>query len=235
LPDTSHLTDIANRVGNDQLKVIHENKDRLAQEVEDWQKRKDGIGKRGPLWKELLALLTHAADLPVAAEVGAEVKAIEEHRRLLDDPDPVPGLIDKLTQALRSALNQVHARCTALHREGQGTLAASAAWKKLSPQQQQSVVAQYQLDGVPRVAVGTTEEVLATLAGTRLKEWNNLADALPTRFSQALGAAAKLLEPKAQQVKLPGGTIKNEDDLQSWLSTAEEHIREKLKDGPVIL
>jgi hypothetical protein len=235
LPDTSHLTDIANRVGNDQLKVIHENKDRLAQEIADWQKRKDGIGKREPRWRELQALLAHAAELPVAAEVGAEVKAIEDHRRLLDDPDPVPGLIDKLTGALRSALNEVHARCTALHKEGQGTLAASPAWKKLTAAQQQAIASQYQLDGVPRITVGTTEEVLATLDGTRLKEWKNLADALPTRFSQALAVAAKLLEPKAQHVKLPGGTIRNEDDLQSWLSTAEEHIRDKLKDGPVIL
>ncbi|HEV3258317.1 MAG TPA: BREX system P-loop protein BrxC, partial [Gemmataceae bacterium] len=46
LPDTSHLTDSANRVGNDQLKVIHENKDRLGQEVADWQRRKEGIAKR---------------------------------------------------------------------------------------------------------------------------------------------------------------------------------------------
>ena len=63
----------------------------------------------------------------------------------------------------------------------------------------------------------------------------NLCDALPTRFSNALAAAAKLLEPKAQYIKLTGGTIKNEDDLKSWLSTTEQHIREKLKDGPVIL
>ena len=58
---------------------------------------------------------------------------------------------------------------------------------------------------------------------------------MPTRFSQALAAAAKLLEPKAQHVKLPGGTIKDEDDLKSWLAEAEEQIREKLKNGPVIL
>jgi len=56
-----------------------------------------------------------------------------------------------------------------------------------------------------------------------------------TRFSNAATAAAKLLEPKAQHVSLPGGTIKNDEDLKSWLVEAETCIREKLKDGPVIL
>jgi hypothetical protein len=50
-----------------------------------------------------------------------------------------------------------------------------------------------------------------------------------------VAAAVKLLEPKAHHVSLPGGTIKSEDDLQTWLALAEEKIREELKAGPVIL
>src|SRR5205823_5520994 len=38
-PDRTHLDDIANRVGNDQLRAIHDNRDRLAQEVADWGTR----------------------------------------------------------------------------------------------------------------------------------------------------------------------------------------------------
>jgi len=52
-----------------------------------------------------------------------------------------------------------------------------------------------------------------------------------TRFGKALNAAAKLLEPKARPVTLPGGTIKNEDALKVWLASAEERIRAKLEDG----
>jgi len=44
-----------------------------------------------------------------------------------------------------------------------------------------------------------------------------------------------LLEPQAQLVSLPSGTIKTEDDLKHLLTTAEQRIREKLKDGPVIV
>ncbi|MCY2987652.1 MAG: hypothetical protein NTY19_07290 [Planctomycetota bacterium] len=135
-PDLKYLTDIANRVGNDQLKVIHDNKDRLTKEIAAWQKRKTSIAEREPRWRELKRLLAHAEgqpvgqafqpdcqagkpDLPsVAAEVEPEVKAIEDHCRLLDVPDPVPGLVDKLTETLRKALNEAHAACNAAHGHG---------------------------------------------------------------------------------------------------------------------
>ncbi|HEV3342284.1 MAG TPA: BREX system P-loop protein BrxC [Pirellulales bacterium] len=234
-PDTSHLTDIANRVGNDQLKVVYENKDRLTQEITDWQKRRDLIGKREPHWKQLTALLAHATDLPVAAEVQVEVKAIEDHRRLLDEPDPVPGLVNKLTEALRKALNEANAACAAAHDKGVEGLEANVTWQKLKPEQRYEILSKNGVRQMPTIAVGTTDEVLATLQKTKVSELQTIRDALPTRFSNAVAAAVKLLEPRAQPISLPGGTIKNEDDLQTWLSLAEDSIREKLKDGPVII
>jgi hypothetical protein len=87
----------------------------------------------------------------------------------------------------------------------------------------------------PTIAVGTTEEVLDTLRHTKLSELSAIRDAFPTRFNNAAAAAAKLLEPKAQHVSLPSGTIKNEDDLRLRLTAAGYKIRDKLKDGPVIV
>lgn len=234
-PDTTHLEDMANRVGNDQLKTIHDQLARLTQEAGDWQKKQDVIAQREPCWRNLKALLAHATDLPVAASIQGEVEAIEQQRRLLANPDPVPGLVDKLTQALRDALNLAHSHCKQLNHDGHQALTSSPTWAQLPAVDRGRLTAQHQLDGLPDIAVGTTEEVLATLNATKLKEWKTLGDALPTRFAQALAAAAKLLEPKAQHVKLTGATIKSEDDLRAWLASAEEQIRLKLKDGPVII
>jgi hypothetical protein len=234
-PDTTHLADIGGRVGNDQLKAVHDCKDRLAQESADWQNRKELIGRRLGRWRDLKALLAHAAGLPVAAEAQAEADVIERDRRLLDEPDPVPGLLDRLTNALRAALNQAHARCRAVSEEGTRSLAVSDAWKSLTAQQRQQLSSEYRLDGLPPVSVGNTEEVLASLNGTRLTEWTNLADALPTRFAQAQAAAAKLLEPLAQHVKLGGATIRDEGELAAWLEATGRRIRESLRDGPVII
>ncbi len=84
----------------------------MSHEISDWQKRKEKIEQRQPCWTTLQALLTHASDLPVAGEVRPEVEAIEQNRSLLKDPDPVPGLLERLTEALRKAITDVHGECT---------------------------------------------------------------------------------------------------------------------------
>jgi hypothetical protein len=235
LPATTHLSELANRVGNDQLKAIHEQKVRLEQEIADWKKQAESIAQRQPRWEQLKALLDHAVDLPVATVVQPEVAAIEQNRGLLADPDPVPTLVEKLATALREAINQAYNACVASHENGLSNLDASPTWQKLTPDQRYELLSTYNVRQVPTIAVGTTNEILNTLRQTKLSELRALSDALPTRFGKALNAAAKLLEPKAQPVTLPSGTIKDEGDLKAWLTAAEEQIREKLKDGPVIV
>ncbi len=234
-PATTHLSELANRVGNDQLKAIHEQKVRLEQEIADWKRQAGTIAQRQPRWEQLTALLDHAVDLPVATVVQPEVAAIEQNRGLLADPDPVPTLVEKLAAALREAINQAHDACVASHENGLSNLDASPTWQKLTPDQRYELLSTYNVRQVPTIAVGTTNEILNTLRQTKLSELRALSDALPTRFGKALNAAAKLLEPKAQPVTLPSGTIKDEGDLKAWLTAAEEQIRERLKDGPVIV
>jgi len=234
-PGTSDLDNLANRVGNDQLKAIFDLGEQLTKEIGDWQKRKKTIEERQPHWTTLKALLAHAADLSAGAEVQPEVDAIEQSRGLLKDPDPVPGLLEKLTEGLRQAITDTHAECAARHESGLTNLEASLSWQKLTPEQRHELLTKHAVREVPSIAVGTTDEVLYTLQKTKLSELKAIRDALPARFSNVLAAAAKLLEPKAQEVSLPGRTIKNEDDLRSWLSQVEEEIRKKLKHGPVIV
>ena len=189
----------------------------------------------GNSWNHLVALLKFAADLPVAAEVQPEVTAIEQYRKLLANPDPVPGMVEKLTSALRAALNETHGKFSADYDARLTMLTESPTWKQITQPQRHEILGANGIRVMPTIAVGTTEEVLDTLRHTKLSELRALGDALPTRFSNATGAAAKLLEPKAQHVHLPGGTIKTDDDLRAWLTEAEDCIRKKLKEGPVIL
>jgi hypothetical protein len=234
-PSIVHLDDLGHRVGNDQLKAIVDQFEALKQQAAEWQKRAELIATREPRWRDLKSLFDYAVGLPIADEVRGEIEAIEKHRGLLADPDPVPGLTEKLTQTIREALNQVHTRCTQLHAEGQKTLAASPIWTQLDPAQQHTIMSAHQLDGVPKIAVGSTEEVLKTLQAMKLSAWSDFCDALPTRFTQALQAAATLLEAKTQPFKILSTTITSEDDLTSWLSTTAKQIREKLQHGPVML
>jgi hypothetical protein len=232
-PDPSHIQDLAQRVGSDQLKAIYDQRDRLAQEITDWKARGDKIAQREPRWRDLRDLLQHGDSLPIGTQVRAEVVAIEQNRRLLADPDPVPGLVETVTQALRDALNEARAGCEAAWTTGKASLDGSDSWRRLKPEDRESLTAK--LGQIPAIKVGSAAEVLDTLAAKKLSEWATLRDATPTRFGQALAEAAKLLEPKAQKVDLPCCTIHNEADLVSWLAQSEARIKEKLKSGPVIV
>lgn len=181
------------------------------------------------------ALLKFSADLPVAAEVQPEVAAIEKDRTLLANPDPVPGILEKLTSALRTALNAAHATFSADYDTRLTTLTESPTWNQITQPQRYDILGANGIREMPTIAVGTTEEVLDTLRHTKLSELHAISDALPTRFTKAVNAAAKLLEPKAQHVSLPGATIKDEVDLKAWLTSAEAIIRQQLNDGPVIV
>ncbi len=163
------------------------------------------------------------------------MEAIEQHRSLLSNPDPVPGMIEKLTAALRAALNQGSANCSADFDARSAALEAMPEWDQLTPEQRYQVRSKSGITSPPSVAVGTTEEIIDTLRQTKLSELRAIKDALPTRFANAAAAAAQLLEPTAQPVTLPSATIKNEDDLNAWLTAAADRVRLQLKNGPVIL
>ena len=234
-PDTASITDLLNRVGNDQLKAIHEQKEKLSQWVAEWQANHDLVEKRMPMWRQLIALFPFASDLPVSAEVEPEIETIKNDRKLLADPNPVPGIVEKLTSSLRIALNDASGKFSTDYEVRLAALTETPTWNQISQPERYQILDSFGIRVMPQVAVGTTDEVLHTLRQTKLSELRAMSDALPARFGKAAGAAAKLLEPKAQHVSLPSGTIKTEKELKAWLTETESLIRSKLKDGPVIL
>jgi hypothetical protein len=91
------------------------------------------------------------------------------------------------------------------------------------------------LDETVAVDVTTPERILDELERCSLSQWADRTQALKGRFEQARLEAAKLLEPKVQRVDLPRRTLKDEAELATWLEEAEERIRGKLSDGPVMV
>ena len=90
--------DIANRVGNDQLKAIHDQQDRLDQgDQPTGRSRQEAIAQR--------AAALEATDGPAGPRrrpagrrrgPAPRSRPSRQHRSLLADPDPVPGLVEKL-------------------------------------------------------------------------------------------------------------------------------------------
>ena len=234
-PDTKHLDDLAQQSGNEQLASILAGEDRLTSEAKDWERAAALASQRTPPWKDVQFLLDHAAGLPVVAEVRPQVDAIRDQRCLLTDPDPVPPLCDKLTQALRETVKQAHQQYEQTHREEMQRLAGSEVWQKLPEEDRGRILRQQGLGDVPQVKLGTQQEVLGSLQQRSLPSWRDQRDALPTRFEKAQVEAARRLEPKAVSVRVPAGTLRNEEDVELWLDAVRDIIVQRLKDGPVII
>jgi len=234
-PATTELEDIGNLVGNEQVIALFDKQAELTKQAEGWSKTAELGKKRLPRWQSLQELLKHADGMQVVEEVKPQVDAIVEQRSLLSSTDPVPPLCKNLTDALRGELTRASQACTDIFDAQKKALTASDVWKKLDKDKRASILGEYGLTSLPKVKVGTEEELLASLQRKSVGDWKTLADALPQRFSNAMLAAAKTLEPKAVPVKLPSATIKNTDEMEAWLGKARDEITTKLKKGPVVI
>ena len=165
-----------------------------------------------------------------------QVRAIEEQRLLLDEPDPLASLKAALTQALRSELNTLKDSYEARYREGLAELKEDANWQKLTPEQRNELLSEQNLDGrsQPDIALQSTEDILATLERTSCTALKDRTDALPARFVKVAQEAAKLLEPETQYVYIPRRTLRNDEDMDAWLGEVEAKLKKALANGPVV-
>lgn len=236
-PDMKGLEEIRLTAGNEQLLALYNQRDELSAAIDTWTDLAERIDKRLPAWNTLKRLLAQANGLSGAEVLVAQVTHLEQQRQLLEEPDPVTPLVASLTQLLRDELNRLHADYQTRHKNGMARLEADTNWKQLEPEQRNSLLAAQKLTltDAPKVQVANTDEVLATVDRLSLSSFADRVAAIDSRFDAVLVAAAELMEPKAQFVKLPHRTIKTDEDIEAWLQDAKQTIAQALKNGPVIL
>ena len=105
----------------------------------------------------------------------------------------------------------------------------------ISLEQQEDILDTEDIADIPPLSIGDDSNLLRTLEETPLPNWKTKIDALPQQFSSAAVAAAMLLEPKTQNIKLISGTLKTEDDIKSWVKDVENDLLTKIKDGPIVI
>lgn len=235
-PGINFLDDIRRSMGNEQLKAVYNQRETLIQTIGEWQGISAKITERAPRWNTIKELTGHAASLNATEALRAQVVAIEESRQLLAEPDPLPGLIKSLAQALRDQLNLLGTAYAAQHKAGMQRLSDDVNWQKLEPEQRNRLLSEQKLTTTdkPNIAVNTTEEVLRTLNTNPLSSLSDRVAAMPGRFNQVLEAAARLCEPKVQFVSLPHRTLKTEEDVDDWAENAVKALKKALAKGPVM-
>jgi hypothetical protein len=234
-PKTTLVDTIRALSGNEMLAAILKEHDELKKQLGEWQDLAKRADKRKPAWETLCDLLDHANGLAEAAEFQAEADAIRDERRLLEDSDPVPAIHDKIVKLLRAALKKAHAATKEAFDREMDALGENSNWQKVKKADQARLLKEAGVVEVGDLSVGDDAALIAALAERSLPVWAATADALPERFRQAALAAARLLEPRTQSVKLKSGTLKTPEEVKAWLAETEATLIEKLKKGPVVI
>jgi hypothetical protein len=236
-PDTTSLDEIRLTAGNEQLLALYNRRDELGGSIDSWTDLAERIAKRWSNWSVLKRLVAHASGFQDAEVIQSHVSTIEQHRHLLENPDPVAPLISSLTQLFREELNRVQKLWQQHWEAGEQLLAADANWKQLEPEQKHALREPQGLtqDKVPQINVADTQSTLNTLDRYPLTSLRDRIAAMDGRYQAIILEAAQLLEPKSQRARLPSSTMKTIDDVDQWLAQAEAVLKEQIKQGPVIV
>lgn len=234
-PSIDHLEELRAKAGNEQLIAILGQADTLKRQWAEWSKLAQLAAERKPQWDTLLVLLRHAEQLSGFAELQKQVSAVREERRLLDETNPIPEIKQSLTNLLRSALKQAHSNYDFVYSQEMAILRENENWQKLSPEQQQKILIEEGIAAALPLIVGDDEALIRSLAETSLAAWKIKTDALPQKFNRAAMAAARILEPKVQNIKLTSRTLRDEADVKAWLESVEKDLLDKIKNGPIVV
>jgi hypothetical protein len=234
-PSTDHLDNLRALAGNEQLAEILNQYDTLSKQVKGWSALADLAAKRKPAWETLQLLLKHSKTLPESEDLNQQANAVREERRLLDKTDPIPAIHKEAVTALRTAVKKAYDDYKAFYDLEMAALTENDNWNIISLEQQEDILDTEGIAEIPPLSIGDDSSLIGTLEETPLAGWKTKIDALPQQFSTAAVAAARLLEPKTQNIKLSSGTLKTERDVTNWIERTEQELLARLEDGPIVI
>ena len=234
-PATTDIEDMQRLVGNEQLVAIKEKAADLESRIKAWTAARDLAAKRLPSWEVVEHLARHAGDLPEAKPHLDQIDAIRTHRLLLEPTDSVAPIRVAIAGLLRAAVNGAHTAHAAAHEQAMATLAANEIWKKLDSTQQAGILNAVGLAAPVKPNVSSDEMLGRHLDARPLRVALAEQDAIPGRVQQVIERAAKLLEPKVRSVAIERATLRNEKDVNEWLTRQKLTLLQAIKDGPVLI
>ena len=234
-PDTRHLSDLQSLAGNEQLLAMLDRHDVLVANVTEWTAAGRLAEERLPAFRRLEALARHADGLDVATEVTPQIEAIVAHRRLLDASDPVPGLGRRLVDALRTALVEAESRHHQAYEAERQRLEGAESWRSIEQQKRDAILTRCRIEKASKGAIGTEQEVLASVERISLDDWRIRTAALPRWFADARAEADRLVEPKTRHLKLERITLRTPEEVKTWTRQTEQRLLEAVEHGPIVI
>lgn len=232
-PSSSVFDGIAQQSGNAKLKQVLDEQDAIKQALQQWTETASRIELRRSDWLLLQDLLGLSRGLSFHAAVQTEVDAIIAHRSLLDEPNPISGLLQQLLTKLREALQHHVQNYLERHAQCLAQLQADPYWQQLEPTQQHDMLARRKLLTIEQPELGDANVIIDSLNEVSLEQWLDRTESLSSKFDSARMEAVQLLQPKLQRISLPRPTFETEADVDAWLAQVKQQILDKLNDGPV--
>jgi hypothetical protein len=233
--DTTILNEISMKAGNEQLIFIYERNDELASNIDKWIVLKNKIDEKMPLWNSLNALLNEAGESSQLEDIQTQIKAIEQGRMLLTEPDMISPLLKSLESKLRTLLNEYYDDYHTSFTKLNDNLNKAPAWNKISSAKQKGILQKCGISEIEPISVGTYSELLSSLKQYPLNSWADKRDALKAKFDRALELANKEIEPKIQTVDLPKKTFNKTEDIDLWLDEVGKQMKDALQNGPIVI
>ena len=233
-PAAAHLESLRTLAGNEQLQGLLAQSAVLEQNLRDWPQLADLVEQRMAVWHAMQKLVLHGRDLDIAG-IEQQLEAIRQERRLLEEHKSLQTLRQQLLSLLRKALKEQHEACKARYEESLQALQRNPEWARLTPAQQKQILSDHGVAGVPDIETGDEAALLASLEEISLADWRTRTQALPQQFAAVQLAAARLLEPKTQTVRLASTTLHTAEEVKTWLQETEKELMKKIQDGPVLI
>jgi hypothetical protein len=234
-PNSPKIIDLEGKTGNDLLFELFGSADDLTTTIKELQAQAKKVADRMPVFSRAEQLVNHAEGLPDSESLAATVSSIRTNRSLLHDPNPCDSVLQAAGNLLRNAVQAANQSYDRVLQAERAKLGGIKEWADLPADAQAALLQGAGIISRAAPQVTTDADLLGALDACSIDDWTTQAQALPTRFGQALAEAIKKAEPTARRVSLPSRTIKSVSDMEAWLADAKKQIEQALGDGPVII
>jgi hypothetical protein len=112
-------------------------------------------------------------------------------------------------------------------------LNSSPVWAKLSEQQREQLLSSHGVIPPAKPDTSSDSSILVALDARNLTARKAESDAVSGRVSNALNAAAILLEPKVKGVSVEKAILKSADDVKQWSERQQKALLEAVEKGPI--
>lgn len=231
----NNLKTIENLDGNERLLQLLEQADALRANFTTWSQQATLVATRLPHWYTLINLLAVAPNTTDLTSLRHEVDAIRNDRLLLAQPDPVEPLLNRLTNALKTALTGAKQRYIDLFDTEMAALQDNQYFKPLTPDQKHQILVKQNIVAKPKIEPVDADGLLVQLQKVSLDAWQTKLSALPSQFQAAIDEAVALSAPKAKSYILPKRTLNSQTDIDTYITELKAELEAALSGSSAVI